>query len=369
MRPVIVVKLGSQTLLNADGDLDLAFIDSVAEQVAAVHALGKQVVLVSSGAIACGRSVMHDPSMDQHLADKQALAAIGQTHLAHRWQVALSAHRLQAAQLLLTNDDFKDRLRYLNITSTLRSLFDHEVIPVVNENDTVAVEELTLGDNDRLAAMLAGQLHAEQLLILTDIDGVYDKNPKLHDDATLLTDIEQLDDEMVERIGGASTGSIGRGGMRGKLQGALIASTAGVLTRIVPGRAEKVIERVLAGEDIGTRIHPLTDDSLDSKRHWLALARRSEGSVHIDAGAARALQEKGKSLLPVGIRSVSGSFKRGDTISIIDPDGKEIARGLSALSADELSKICGQRMDAAAETLGHVLPKAAVHRDNLLLLT
>ena len=368
MRPVIVVKIGSQTLLNQAGQLDLAFLDSIANQVAQLHKMGKQVVLVSSGAIACGRSVMHDPDMDSSLSDNQALAAIGQTHLAHRWQVACDAYGLQSAQLLLTNDDFKDRQRYLNITSTLRSLFDHEVIPVVNENDTVAVEELTLGDNDRLAAMLAGQLHAEQLIILTDIDGVYDKNPQVHKDAQLLKEIAHLDEQLIKDIGGSSQGNVGRGGMRSKLQGAHIASAAGVETKIVPGRAHNVILDATQGNDIGSTILASKDANIDSRRHWLALARRCEGGIHIDAGATTALLEKGTSLLPVGIKRIDGSFERGDTVSVYDDQGQEIARGLSGLGSIELDQIKGMRLDKAAELLGYVLPKTAIHRDNLLLL-
>lgn len=366
---VVVFKIGSQVLLNQDGRLDLAYVDSVAEQLAAVQRQGLQPVLVSSGAIACGRGLMNDPEMEQTLADRQALAALGQSLLAHRWQVALDAHGLKAAQLLLTNEDFKHRQRYLNITATLRSLFDHQIIPVVNENDTVAVEELTLGDNDRLSAMLAAQLHARQLIILTDIDGVYTSNPQKDPQATLIPLIEQINAELIDRYCDRSSGVHGRGGMRSKLQAALIAAEAGVATQIVAGRQEQVLQDAAAGKAVGTRICARADGTTpDSRRRWLGLARNSEGRITIDDGARRALLKQGTSLLPVGVTAVDGVFKRGDTVSICDARGAEIARGLCSFSAGELRQIAGLRMDIAAETLGYVLPKAAVHRDNLLLL-
>ncbi len=368
MKPILVIKLGSQVLLNADGYLDLLFVKDIARQLAAVVTAGFQPIVVSSGAIACGRSVMQDPAMDVNLADQQALAAIGQVQLVHHWQLALDAHGLKSAQLLLTNDDFSHRLRYLNISSTLRSLFAHGVIPVVNENDTVAVEEITLGDNDRLSAMLAGQIQAQQLLILTDIDGVYNKNPHEHADAVLLKDIHDIDDDFIQRSGGASSGTVGRGGMRSKLVAAQIAAEAGVPTRIVAGRSVNVLTDIINGQAVGTLVHPRNDQTPDSRKHWLALARRCEGELHIDAGAAEALLHKGKSLLPVGITRVVGDFERGASVSILDPAGREIARGLSGMHAADLLNIQGMRMDQAAETIGHVLPKAAVHRDDLWLL-
>ncbi len=369
MKPITVIKIGSQTLLNKEGRLDLAFLDDIARQLAIAVKDGLTPIIVSSGAIACGRAVMSDAEMESTLADRQALAAVGQTQLAHHWQIALDAHGLRAAQILLTNDDFKNRLRYVNITSTLRGLFDHNVIPVVNENDTVAVEELTLGDNDRLSAMLAGQLHAQQLLILTDIDGVYDKDPRKHNDAVLLKEINDIDQSTVEQYGGsAQSAGVGRGGMRSKLEAARIAAEAGVPTRIVAGRQKDILVSVIKGEELGTFIPGRSEEAPDSRRRWLALARHSEGALIIDAGARAALIEKGTSLLPVGITAVEGEFVRGDTVSVKDQDGNELARGLSSLSAGELQQIKGMRMDKAQETLGYVLPKTAIHRDNLYLL-
>lgn len=374
-RNVVVVKIGSQILLNSHGHLDLSFIDSIAAQIAALVAMGKSPVIVSSGAIACGRSTLqtlHSSSPQiqatvDSLSERQALAAIGQAQLAHRWSIALSARGLLAAQILLTNDDFQQRIRYLNMTATFRSLFEKSVVPVVNENDTVAVEELTVGDNDRLSSMLAGQLHAERLIILTDIDGVYAQDPRKYPDAELLTSIEKIDDTFIQQTGGAS-GSIGRGGMRSKLVAAQIASEAGVQSHIVHGREDQVIARVCQGQAVGTAIPARSDHSPDARRLWLALARRPEGAVHLDAGAIQALQEKGTSLLPVGITHVIGAFARGDTISICDHNAKERARGLSNYTSEELTKIHGQRRDIATETLGYILPKTAVHRDNLLIL-
>ena len=365
--PVLVVKIGSSSLVDRQGRLDAAFLAVVARQLKAVADLGWRPVLVSSGAVASGLGILGLPARPNGLSERQALAAIGQASLAHRWQEALAAEDLVAAQVLLTNADFTDRARYLNLTAAFRSLFAYHAVPVINENDTVAVEELTVGDNDRLSALVATQLHAQLLVLLTDIDGVYDADPRTHPEAKLVREMHGVPPKMLGAAGGG--GKLGRGGMRSKLEAARLASGAGVATVIAPARVARVIERVVDGDEtLGTRIHPRAEASADGRRRWLAVARKVKGQIHIDAGAAAALVRQGKSLLPIGITAVSGRFERGDTVAVVGADGEELARGLVSLSSVELALVAGKRAAAANAALGYAMPKAAIHRDNLLVL-
>jgi glutamate 5-kinase len=365
---VVVVKIGSNSLVDRHGRLDLPFLDAIALQLATLREHGKRPVLVSSGAVASGVGILRLGERPPGLPERQALAAIGQATLAHRWEVALATHGLVAAQVLLTYDDFTERERYLNLTATFQALFAYGAVPVINENDTVAVEELTaVGDNDRLSALVASQLGASHLILLTDIDGVYDADPRTNREAKRLSEIPVVTAKILAAAGGA--GARGRGGMRSKLEAARLASGAGVETRIAAAREAHVLERALAGEAVGTRIGARPGaERPDGRRRWLAVARRVRGHIHVDSGAAQALIAKGRSLLPAGITSVQGEFARGDTVAIVGPEGEEIARGLVSLSSEELAKIQGKRLDAAASALGYALPRAAVHRDNLLVL-
>jgi glutamate 5-kinase len=364
---VVVVKLGSNALVDGHGRLDVAFLGSIASQLAALRAQGRRPVLVSSGAVASGMGILGLSSRPAGISERQALAAIGQATLAQRWQSALAEVGLTAAQVLLTYDDFTVRSRYLNLTAAFNALFAYQVVPVINENDTVAVEELTVGDNDRLSALVASQLEAERLVLLTDIDGVYDADPRTHAGARLIAEIPVVTAAMLASAGGAS--ARGRGGMRSKLEAARLASSAGILTHIASARVPEVVVRLVAGEAIGTRLPPHQGgERPDGRRRWLAVARKVRGQLHVDAGAVAALQGRGRSLLPAGITRVEGGFARGDTVAILSPQGEEIARGLASLSSQELGQVLGRRLDAAAGVLGYALPKAAVHRDNLLLI-
>jgi len=365
-KPLIVVKIGSSSLVGADRRLDCAFLAVIAKQCAALAKIGWQPVLVTSGAVASGMGILNLDERPNGLPERQALAAIGQSSLANRWQEALAAEGLVAAQVLLTNADFTDRARYLNLSAAFRALFAYDAVPVINENDTVAVEELTVGDNDRLSALVATQVHARLLLLLTDIDGVYDADPRTHPQATLQREMQGVSSTLLAAAGGG--GKLGRGGMRSKLEAARLAGGAGVATVIAPARVERVVERIAAGESIGTLIHPRAEASADGRRRWLATAHRPKGQIHVDAGAALALTRQGKSLLPIGITAVEGKFQRGDTVAVVGPDGDEIARGLAALSAEEVERSKGRRLDAAAKDLGYALPKAAIHRDDLLII-
>lgn len=364
-RPIVVVKIGSNSLVDQRGLLDTAYLDAIARQFKAVVDSGWQPVLVTSGAVASGVGILGLAERPPGLPERQALAAIGQTGLAHRWEVALAKSQLVAAQVLLTYDDFTERERYLNLTATFQALFAFGAVPVINENDTVAVQELTVGDNDRLSALVAAQLGAERLILLTDIAGMYDADPRSNPQATLLTDIPVVTAKILAAAGGAS--KRGRGGMRSKVEAARLASGAAVTTTICSAKIAEVITRVVAGEAIGTRI-PGRGERADSRRRWLAVARRVKGVLRIDAGAVQALISGGRSLLPAGIISAEGRFERGDTVGIVGPEGNEIARGLASLSMLECQQVCGRQLDEAAQELGYALPKAVVHRDNMLLL-
>jgi len=364
-RRIVTIKIGSNSLVDEAGRLDRQFLAKIARQFAAIVKAGWQPVLVTSGAVAGGVARLGLKERPPGLPERQALAAIGQIGLVKLWEDAFAAVGLVAAQVLLTHDDFSVRHRYLNLIATFEALFTFGCVPVINENDTVAVEELSVGDNDRLSALVATQLGAERLILLTDIDGVYDADPRTTPTARRLDTIPEVTAAMVAATGGA--GARGRGGMRSKLEAARLASAAGVITDICAARAEAAITRVLNDEHVGTRV-PARGARADSRRRWLAVARRVHGAVTVDAGAAKALVERGRSLLPAGITSVEGRFARGDTIAIRSPDGDELARGLAGLSSDELTQIAGKRLDAAATLLGYALPKAAVHRDNMLML-
>jgi glutamate 5-kinase len=361
----VVVKIGSNSLVDGQGRLDPRLVEGYADQLAGLAAGGLRPVLVTSGAVASGQAVLGLKERPPGLAERQALAAVGQISLMRWWESALARHGLTAAQLLLTHDDFTVRDRYLNLTATVASLTAFRSVPVINENDPVAVQELTVGDNDRLSALVAALVGAERLVLLTDIDGVYDADPRTHAGAKLVPEIPAVTPRLLAAAGGAS--ARGRGGMRSKLEAARLAAAAGVTTHIAHAKAPDVLARILAGDAVGTRI-PGRADAADARKRWLAVARKVKGQLRVDAGAATAIRERGRSLLPAGIVRVDGRFERGDTVAIVDGDGEEVARGLASMSSTELTTVAGKRMDAAATALGYALPPAAVHRDNLLVL-
>jgi glutamate 5-kinase len=363
---IFVAKIGSNSLVDAEGRLDEAFLGRLAAQIARAAAAGWRPVIVTSGAVAGGVARLALKDRPAGLPERQALAAIGQIGLVHLWERALAAHGLPAAQLLLTHGDFSDRERNQNLRATVRALFAFGAVPVINENDPIATQELTVGDNDHLSALVASQLGAELLLLLTDIDGVYDADPRGNPKAARVPVIPAVTAAVLAAAGGA--GARGRGGMRSKIEGARLAAASGVATVIAAAREREVLGRALAGEDVGTRVLA-RGTRVDARRRWLAVARRVKGRIHVDAGAAEALTGRGKSLLPAGIVRVEGRFAVGDTVAVVDPAGLEIARGLASIAADELERIKGKRSAAAAGELGHALPKAAIHRDDLLPLS
>ncbi|MEK7411815.1 MAG: glutamate 5-kinase [Planctomycetota bacterium] len=364
---VFVIKIGSNSLVDAKGRLDRTFLASVAAQLAAARKAGWQPVIVTSGAVAAGVARLGLKERPSALPERQALAAVGQIGLSRLWEEVLEEHGIPAAQLLLMYDDFSHRERNQNLTATVRALFAWGVVPVINENDPVATQELlAVGDNDHLSALVATQLGAEILLMLTDIDGVYDADPRENPKAKRIDEIAMVTTAVLAAAGGA--GLRGRGGMRSKIESARLAAGAGVTTVIAAARAPEVVMRALRGESVGTRVRG-RGQRVDARRRWLAVARRVKGRIHVDGGAAAAVRSHGRSLLPAGVIRVEGRFAVGETVAIVDPAGTELARGLASIAADELERIVGKRMDVAATILGHPLPKAVVHRDDLLVLT
>jgi glutamate 5-kinase len=360
-----VVKIGSALLTNSGQGLDLPAISGWVAQIAELCAQGREVVLVSSGAVAAGMQRMGYKSRPHALHELQAMAAIGQMGLVQIYESAFQRHSLHTAQVLLTHDDLAHRQRYLNARSTLRTLLAFGVVPVINENDTVATEEIRFGDNDTLAALVANLVEAELLVILTDQAGLFDKDPRQAADAKLVSEGKAGDPELEAMAGGS--GALGRGGMRTKLTAAAKAARSGAATVIVSGREPNVLPRVLQGESIGTYLEP-AQGRLVARKQWLAGHLQVRGRLLLDAGAAKVLREAGRSLLPVGVTGVEGSFSRGEIVACLGPDGKEVARGLVNYSADETVRIMGRPSDKIESILGYVDEPELIHRDNIVLV-
>jgi glutamate 5-kinase len=362
----VVVKIGSQLLADSPTSaksattMNVDLIEQIARQIATLFKKGYAITLVSSGAIAAGCIELGLEKRPTDVADQQAVAAVGQRGLMTLWHEAFAKHGLRVGQVLLTRSDFDDRLRFLNIRNCVGRLHEMGCIPVLNENDTVAVEELRFGDNDLLAALMANALRCEVLLLLTSVEGLLDSDGQR---------IDRVDDVVAalgEVRGDAKTGW-GRGGMRSKLEAARLATEAGELAVIASGHEPDVITRVLDGEPIGTVLGPASR-KLDSRQRWIGLTARPAGTVTVDAGAAEALSRKRKSLLATGITAATGQFSRGDIVVLRDPNGRELARGLTNYGDDELRQIMGKRSNQIAGILGRPAYKTVVHRDNLVTL-
>jgi len=361
----LVVKIGS-ALLTRDGQgLNHEGIQDWAGQMAQLRARKLDLVLVTSGAVAAGMQRLGRSSRPHALHELQAMAAVGQMGLVQAYESAFQRHGLHTAQVLLTHDDLANRNRYLNSRSTLRTLLDLGVIPVVNENDTVATEEIRFGDNDTLAALVANLVEADLLLILTDQAGLYDGDPRQHPQAQLVPEGEAGDKRLLDMAGGS--GTLGRGGMRTKLLAAEKAARSGAATIIVSGREKNVLARVLSGEVLGTCLRP-AHGRVAARKQWLAGHARVPGTLRLDAGAVRVIRESGKSLLPIGVQAVEGSFTRGEIVSCLDPDGREVARGLVNYNSDDTTRIIGQATDKIESILGYVDEPELIHRDNMVVL-
>lgn len=358
----VVIKVGSAVLTGADG-LDLRVVNRLADQMAAMHDKGYTVVLVSSGAVAAGRPVISAEIAG--LPGKQAASAVGQSRLMHAYDEAFGRYGKVSAQILLTRDDLRSRSRFLNALNTFRTLLDWRVIPVVNENDTVAVQELKFGDNDALASLVVNLVQADLFINLTSADGVFDSNPDTNPDASRLDCIENISCLDIDTACDGKT-SVGTGGMYSKLLAARRVAQLGVPTLIVSGKEHFVLERVFSGEDLGTWIVP-EQQTISRRKFWLAYNKVPDGSVTVDPGAARALTMHGKSLLPAGIAAIEGDFGCGALVRIVDESGDTLGVGLSNYSAEDLGRIKGRQSSEIAGVLGDCPYPEAIHRDNMLL--
>ena len=360
-----VVKIGSALLTNNGQGLDSTAIGDWVAQMAQLRAAGMEIVLVSSGAVAAGMQRLGYQTRPHALHELQAMAAVGQMGLVQVYESAFQRHGLHTAQVLLTHDDLANRERYLNARSTLRTLLALGVIPVVNENDTVATEEIRFGDNDTLGALVANLVEAELLVILTDQAGLYDKDPRTHGDAVLVQEAI-AGDKSLEAMAGDG-GALGRGGMRTKLLAAAKAARSGAATVIAWGRETKVLVRLLAGEHLGTHLKP-AEGRVAARKRWLADHMQVRGRLRLDAGAVRVLRDSGRSLLAVGVIAVEGSFQRGELVACLDPAGAEVVRGLVNYSAEDAARIIGHASDKIESILGYVDEPELIHRDNMILV-
>jgi len=361
-----VVKIGSAMVTRGGQGVDLDAIDRWAAQVHALRAAGKEVVIVTSGAVAEGMLRLGWVTRPTALHELQAAAAVGQMGLAQAYESVFQRHKMRTAQILLTHDDLSHRVRYLNARSTLRTLLTHDVIPVVNENDTVATEEIRFGDNDTLAALVANLVEADVLVILTDQQGLYTADPRKDSSARLLHEVHASDPALAA-MASSEGGALGRGGMATKVRAAQRAARSGAATLIAAGSECEVLTRLAGGEELGTLFLP-DQAPLLARKQWLASHLHVAGRLLIDAGAARVLREQGRSLLPVGVTAVEGVFQRGDLVSILAPDGTEVARGLVNYGAEDARKIQGQPSHALPALLGYEDEPELVHRDNLVLI-
>ncbi len=359
-----VIKIGS-ALLTANGrGLWSDGLDNWVRQMVELRQAGHEVVLVSSGAVAEGMTRLGWSRRPEEIHRLQAAAAVGQMGLVQAYESRFSLHELHTAQILLGHDDISARDRYLNARGALQTLLELGVIPVVNENDTVVTDEIRFGDNDTLAALVANLVDADVLVILTDQQGLFTKDPRSNPDAQLIAEAEANDPSLDAMVSGA--GVLGRGGMITKLRAARLAARAGADTVIASGTAENVLPRLLAGESVGTRLLA-KQQKLAARKQWLAGQLQLKGQLQLDDGAVKVLTGRGSSLLPVGVKGVSGNFHRGDLVSCVDAAGREIARGLVNYNADEARRLAGQPSAAITELLGYHGDEELIHRDNLVL--
>ncbi len=363
----IVIKIGSAVLTSKKG-LQKERIFDLCRQMASLAKDGKQLVIVSSGAVAAGISKMSDKGLGKTVPEKQALAAIGQGLLMQCYEEAFSNYSFKVAQVLLTRDGLVPRRRYVNAKNTIKTLIDWQVIPIINENDTVATDELQFTDNDALSVLVANLAEVDLLICLSDIDGLYTKDPSRHKDAQKIKLVSEVDEDILD-MAGSSPGRAGRGGMKSKLRAAKMVTSFGIPMIIVGGRKKDVILKTFSGQIDGTVFLPTRTKKIFGRKPWIAFALEKKGSVVLDNGAVDALLKRGKSLLPIGITAVNGQFEAGDCILCIDESGREVACGLTNYSSSELKKITGCHTSQVCERIGRQLSKEEViHRDNMVTL-
>lgn len=360
----VVIKIGSGVLSDPQG-IEPAQIAVIADQVAQLRQKGYEVIIVSSGAVSAGKGALGIAGRPATIPLKQAAAAIGQTLLMRTWGEAFHQHGLTVAQVLLTRDDLANRRRYLNSRNTLMTLLDHRIIPIINENDTVVIDEIRFGDNDNLSALVSSLVEANLLVILSDVSGLYDCDPRSNAAAELIPCVERINDEIIAMAGSSGT-DLGTGGMATKIKAAKRASLSGIGTAIINGRIKDSLLAFFAGEEIGT-LFLAARDRMTAKKHWIAFSKKTRGKLIVDEGARCAMVERGKSLLPSGIIGVEGGFDRGDAVRLCTADGSEIATGVINYALTELLRIMGHKSSEIETILGYKYADEVVHRDNLVL--
>jgi glutamate 5-kinase len=362
----VVVKVGTNVLAGVDGQLDAERLQALADQVQRLRNQGRKVALVSSGAIGAGVGRLGLERRPSDLRHLQACAAVGQGFLMRAYEECLARHGTHSAQILLTAGDFDNRSRYLNARNTVLTLFEWNVLPIINENDTVSVAEIRFGDNDHLAAMVTNLLQAPLLVLLTVVDGLFESDPRLKPNAKILTTVPNIDNSISE-MAGHSRSSLGTGGMRSKLRAARLVTAAGESVLIANGTQPNTLDRIFAGELVGTLFLP-HGNTMPAWKRWLGYTAQPKGRLLVDDGARQAVQQKGRSLLPIGVTAVAGTFGKGDVVTLVDPQGIEFARGLTNYSAVDAGKIQGIRTEQIANVLGQLPYEEIVHRDNLVVI-
>jgi glutamate 5-kinase len=361
----LVVKVGTNTLTGGGDALSQPHMQGLVRQVARLVRDGHQVVVVSSGAIVAGREALQISRNGKDIPFKQVLAAVGQAKLMQKWDQVFAGEDIIVAQTLLTRADLADRQGYLNARNTLLALLDRDVVPIVNENDVVATEEIKIGDNDNLSALVANLIDADLLILLTDQAGLFTADPRRSASATLIPEVLVITDEIVALASGAGT-TRGIGGMATKVQAARLATESGVTVLVASGTAENVLIRAVKGETVGTRF-PSSRSRMESRKRWILSGLAGKASAHIDQGAVAALK-KGRSLLPAGIVDVKGRFDRGDSVNIVGPEGKPVACGVANYGAADLDRIKGCRSAEITQILGYHLGDEVIHRNNVVML-
>ena len=362
----VVVKVGTNVLTRPDGTLEPTRVQALADQIQRLRAGGRKVALVSSGAIGAGMGRLGLARRPADLRQLQACAAVGQAFLMRAYEDALRAHGVPTAQLLLTAGDFDSRSRYLNARNTIVTLFEYGCLPVINENDTVSVAEIRFGDNDHLAALVTNLLQAPLLILLTNVDGLHAADPGEQPDAPLVTTVPFIDAAVLAHAG-AGRSSLGSGGMRSKLRAARLATVAGESVIMANGARDGILDAIFRAEPVGTLFLPQRN-TMPAWKRWLGFAATPKGRLVVDAGARAAVERDGRSLLPIGVVQVAGTFGKGDVVSLCGPDGSEFARGLTNYAAPAAERLCGLRSEQLREALGGDAPYAeVVHRDNLVV--
>ena len=365
----IVIKAGTSLLTNGLQGLDVNFMNKFVDQISYLHQNGIEVVLISSGAVGAGRIKLRGFSNIKHLSFRQMLASIGQPHLMYAYEELFNKKNIIVAQALLSKNDFSNRLGYLNIRNTLFSLINNKVIPIINENDVVSVDELqgqNFGDNDNLSAMVANLIDADLLIILSDIKGMFTKDPNLYNDAELIREVNNID-EKIYSMGGASSNDFARGGMATKIEAAKLATSTGISTIIANGLEDEVLIKLLNHQPVGT-IFKASNNKLESRKRWMLSGLSNKSHIKIDQGAVSALKASKTSLLPPGVLGCSGKFERGDIVYIRDENENNIAAGISNYGSPDLRKIQGLNSDLIEKILGHHYGDEVIHRDNMVML-